>query len=265
MKQAILVITIAIAAFQPLMAQRASVSPGKKGWIDLQAVQHIGLNSWNDTGYAKDGLPPTSVTEVRGAVNFFIVNRVVGAFFDMGVGITYAPDMKSLDLDKMPMPHSGTKYYLREVYSESGPTKASAHFKATTGFFADFRSTDKLNVMPYLGIGMMTFRNREYVIALKEDGSNMEYNTSYFWGRDSSDYDDAGTTVLGYITGRLNFRYKTGSATSLLFGLEYTWFMNDLRFYGKHANAYNGNVQRSFTVKGNNVSMLGVTVGISFR
>ncbi len=228
-------------------------------------VQNIGLNSWSDVGYVNDGLPSASVTEIRGVGNVYIVPSSFGAFMDMGLGIMPAPDMKSFDLGRMPMPNSGTRYYLREMVSESGADGASAHFKITAGLFGDFRATDKLNVMPYFGVGGMTMSRRNCEMVLKEDGSNNQYYTTYTWGHSSGDDNTSDSEMLGYLSGRLNFKYKLNPKSSLLLGLEYTYFFSAVNFYGKYSNTFNGNVQRSFEVKGNNMNMLGISLGLSFR
>jgi hypothetical protein len=93
----------------------------------------------------------------------------------------------------------------------------------------------------------------------------MEYNTTYIWRSENSEYNSEESVMLNYLTGRLNFGYKISPKSNLLFGLEYTYFFNLLDFYGKYRNSFNGNVQRDFTVKGNNMNMLGISVGISFR
>ncbi len=237
----------------------------KKAWIDLQAVQHIGLSNWSDAGYVNDGLPAASITEIRGILNCLLIGPAFGGFIDMGIGIMPAPDMKSLSLDRMPMPHNGTQYYLREILSESGINKTSAHFKLTGGIFADFRVTEKLTITPHLGVGGLSMPQRSYELILKEQDSNMQYNTTYIWRYGNSEYDNEESAMLGYLTGRLNFRYKISPKSSLLFGLEYTYFLNTLNFHSKYYNTFNNNIQRDFTVKGNKMNMLGISVGISLK
>ena len=250
-------------AMQSLSAQNYAFE-NREGWIDLQIVQHIGLSKWSDISYINDGLPPPSMTEVRAVFNYepFILPSL-GAFVDMGLGIMPAPEMKSFDFSRMPMPNSGTQYYLREMISESGIDKTSAHFKITAGLFGDFEATEKLNIMPYFGVGGLSMPYRKYEMILKEDGSNMQYNTTYVWSKNSG--EGHSSEMLGYLTGRLNFRYKISPKSSLLLGLEYTYFFDTTNFYGKYSNTFNGNVQRSFEVKGNNMNMLSVSAGISFR
>jgi hypothetical protein len=206
----------------------------KKAWVDFQAVQHIGLGKWSNAGYVNDGFSSASITEIRGVLNCFLFKPVYG-FFDMGFGIM--PGSKSFNLDRMPMPYNGTRYYLREMLSESGSDKASAHFKFTAGLFTNFNVTDKLAIMPYLGIGGFSLSPKSYEMILKEQGSNMQYNTMYVWG--SRDYNNENynneSVMLGYLTGRLNFEYKISPKSSLLLGLEYTHFFNTLDFYGRYS------------------------------
>ena len=70
--------------------------------------------------------------------------------------------MQSLSLDKIPMPYSGTQYYLREILSELGSDKTSAHFKMNFGLFGKIPANKKLTVMPYFGVGFITMPQRKY-------------------------------------------------------------------------------------------------------
>ena len=264
MKKQILLWIVSIVATTPLLAQ-SDMDEGKIAWIDLQIGQQIGLNNWSDVGYVNDGLPAASITELRGVLNILIHERVLGVFGDVALGIMPAPNMKSFDLSRMPMPVNGTQYYLREMISESGVTGASAHFKFTGGLFGDIRATEKLNIMPYLGAGGLTMSGRSYEVILKEEGSNMQYNTTYTWRGKSNESQDTNSYLLGYLSCRLNFKYKINPKSNLLFGLEYTHFLNTMSFYGKYSNTFNGNVRKNFGTEGNKLNMLGIAIGISFR
>ena len=235
----------------------------KRVWADIQFAQHIGLNSWSDMDYANDGIQTASLSEIRSAINFYFRPSKFGGFVDMGLGIMPAPKMRSFNLDRMPMPHMGTQYYLREMISQSGPKSASAHFKIGTGVFGEFKATENLIVMPYLGIGGLTMARRSYEMILKEEGSNTQYNTIYTWGNNSD--ENSNVDMLGYLNARLNFKYKLNKRSSLSFGLEYTYFLNTIDLHARYANTFNGNIQRRIKVEGNNMNMLGISVGISFR
>jgi hypothetical protein len=275
-KIAILLFSILVLT-PTLSAQRRMTNQEKRAWLDFQLVQHIGLSPWNDMGYAAAGLPPTSVTELRGVFNFTlfeaIFNKpVLHGFVDMGVGVMPAAEMKTFDLARMPMPNSGTQYYLREQLSESGTGAADAHFRMTTGFSVDIPASEKLTVVPALGVGFLTMPRRSYEMILKEQGTNMQYRTTYTWGgrytgRHGDDYyyGDYGSTHPGFLTARLNFRYKLRSASSLLLGVEYTRFFDTLDFNAHYTNTFNNNIQRSIATEGNRVGMLALSVGISFR
>lgn len=267
---------IAAAAVQTLSAQIIDIR--KNAWFDFQVAQHVGLNKWNDVGYANDGLPRAAVTEFRGVFNLYIA-RPVGTFLDMGLGIMPAAPFRSLNNEHMPQPNSGTKYYLREVISESGTGAATAHFKITWGLFGNIRANDKIDIMPYFGIGGMSMSRRSHEMILKEDGTNMQYRVFYSWGSDISDYygdgyddyggyydySDSSSDMLGYITGRVNFKYRVNPRMCLMFGLEYTHFYETTNFYGRFVNTFNGNVRKSIAAEGNKMNMLGVSVGISFK
>ncbi len=271
MKKSILLFAIAaVAAIQSVSAQQKRPVAKSRYWFDLQVVQHFGLDKWNDAGYADDGFPPASMTEFRGVFNFTpFANPVFGLYADAGLGVMPAPKIGSFDTGRLPMPNSGTRYYLREMVSESGVDNASVHLRASVGIFGNFKMAGKLNIMPYLGAGLLTMPQRRYETVLKEDGSNMQYNALYVWGVDVSDADVAdeyasGAGPAGFVTGRLNFKYRIKPALGLVFGLEYTYFISRMNFYGKYSNTFNGNVQRSFNAEGNNMNMLAVSAGISF-
>ena len=232
----------------------------KNCWFDLQVTQHFGLDRWSEADYVHDGLPRNTLTEIRSAFNLYVVRPYVGVFIDLGIGIMPTPAMRSLKLDRMPMPYQGKRYYLREILSEEGNTGASAQFKMTYGVFGKIPVNESFNIMPYFGVGFLSMPQRKYEVLLKEDGSNNQYRAKYFWNSD--EYETSPS--LGYLTGRLNFKYRFSQKISLQFGLEYTWFLNSPDFYGKFTNTFNENIQREFTVKGNKITMLGISAGISF-
>lgn len=264
-----LVLATSLSA-QTAAQNRTQTNRDRQAWVDFRLVQHLGLNSWNDAAYARVGLPAPSITEVRGSFNFIMFEYifrqpVLHGFIDMGLGVMPAAEMKTFDLNQMPMPHSGTKYYLREMLSEEGTGEAGAHFRMTAGLSADIRTSDRLTVMPAVGIGLLTMQRRSYSIILKEDGTNMQYRTTYTWGAASGDEYDYGATSPGFVTGRLNFRYRMKSQASLLFGIEYTRLLDTLDFHARYTNTFNGNIQRSVSATGNKVNMVGLSVGVSFR
>lgn len=82
-------------------------------------------------------------------------------------------------------------------------------------------------------------------------------------GDDSGDQTESGSDMLGYLTGRLNFRYKISPRSNLLIGLEYTYFFDAINFYGKFTNTFNGNIQKEISTRGNKMSMLGISAGIT--
>lgn len=267
MKRSIFFLIASLASMQMLSAQSAYTSAShnvKKFWVDLQLGQQFGLDKWNNVAYANDGFPAASVTELRGTANLYLASPVFGAFLDVGLSVMPAPAMRSFSLDRVPKPNCGTQYYLRETVSQSGSDGASAHFRIAVGLFGDIRAGEKLNIMPYLGVGGFSMDYRSYDMVLKEQGSNMQYDTKFVWGGNGGDYDSS-SGMLGYLTARLNFRYKLSPKLSFLAELEYSYFFDTLDFHARYSNTFNGNVQRSVTVEGNNMNMFGVTFGISFR
>ncbi|MDR0437370.1 MAG: hypothetical protein LBH22_03600 [Bacteroidales bacterium] len=253
MKKSIILL-FSIALTSALSAQDENKSQMRASF-NFQAAQHIGLTQWSNTGYVNDGLPKPFITELRGTLN--ILDKYFGVFMDMGLGIMPVPKMRTLDLNRMPTPRNGTQYFLRETLQEADRSGASAHFKMTFGLVGKI-PTDKenLTIMPYLGVGFLTMPKRTYEVILKENNSNMEYQTTYIWNHNDNEYSNNST--LGYLTGRLNFKYN-----KILIGLEYTWFFTTIDFYARHTNVYNANITRNFTIEGNRVNTLGLSVGIS--
>lgn len=241
---------------------------GRPFWFDFNIAQHAGLGKWSDTGIGNDGLPGASLTEFRGTFNLRFARRLNG-YVDMGFGIMPAPSLKSVtDFKRLPMPNSGTQYYLREVVSESGEQRGSVHFKMGFGLTGAIRATEKLTVLPSVGMGMLSMPRRECELILKEQGTNMQYTAKYRWGtEDFGMYDEeyARAETLGYFAGRLNFRYRLRDGMGLLFGLEYTGFFDTMNFYGSYRNTFNANVQRDMAAEGRRMNMLGVSLGVSFR
>lgn len=264
MKKSI-ILFLTIVLMQSLSAQNDSVKvkkADKRVWFDVQVTQHFGLNKWG-ADYINDGLPKAMLTEIKGAFNLYIARPYFGGFVDMGLGFMPAPAMNSLILDQMPMPQNATQYYLREILSESGNTGASTHFKMTLGFFGKIPTNERFSIMPYLGVGLLTMSERRYEVVLKEQGSNIQYNTSYIWNNSGNENKYGNPIQPVYLTGKLNFKYKFSRKLSIFAGLEYTWFLQSLDFYGKYTNVFNENIQRSFRTKGAKMNMIGISVGVS--
>lgn len=262
MKKTLFTLILLLAGANLAAAQEGNPG-GKYFWIDLRAGQHLGLTEWTEASYANRGLPSPAVTELRATMNVHLMrSQHLGAFFDMGLGITPAPKMGSSDIGDLPAPYAGTQYWVREVLSERGSDKAGAHFKFTTGLFGDFELARRTRIMPYAGIGGMTINPRRYDVVLKEEGTNMLYNTTYSWAHHQGDKN---TYMLGYLSARLDFSHRVSPRSRLLVGVEYTWFFTKVNFYADYTNAFNANIQRRVKAAGNNMNMLGVTLGISFR
>lgn len=233
----------------------------KRTMLNLHLVQHIGLDAWNDAGYVANGLPPVQMTEIRGVLGI-LIKPTFNIFGDMGLGIMPAPG--SFNLDGMPMPNSNTRYYLREMLSETGTGEASARFKMTAGWFGDFRVGERCRIMPYAGVGMLSMKGRSFEMILKEDGSNAQYRTKYAWGRDFDDYNDYDDypeiMSLGYLTGRMNVQFPLTRKLDLMLGLEYTHFLTGMDFHARYVNTYNENIRKDITIRGNKVNMIGLSV-----
>jgi len=235
----------------------------RRFWFDIKFTQHIGLHPWGES-YLNDGLPKAMISELSTSFNLYLARPYFGIFVDMGVGFMPAPKMKSLELDKLPMPRSGIKYYSREILSEHGNTGTTTHFTMNFGIMGRMPITEKLSLLPCVGIGFMTMSQRKYEVLLKEQGTNMQYNTVFAWNGTSGDEDSHSTKTLASLTGRLVLKYKLSRKSSVFLGLEYKWCLNSLYFSARYTNTFNANIQRDFVIEGEKMNMLGVSVGVSF-
>lgn len=258
MKRNIIALWIVLLLSLPVSAQQEKK---KVVGFDVQLAQQIGLKNWSGVSSVDDGFPKASLTELKGVFNIRFGRSCVGAFADAGIGLMPAPKMGTFTTDRMEMPHSGTKYYLREMLSESGSRHATPHFKAATGLFMDIQAGEKVRVMPYVGVGFMTMSGRSYTMILKEQGSNLEYRARYSWNESEYGTD---TSAPGYLTGRLNVKYKVAQKMSLLLGLEYMWVFDRLNYSASFSNVYNQNIEKVVHVQGERMSMLGLSLGLSF-
>lgn len=228
--------------------------------IDFQVAEHVGLNAWSRFKVGTLGLPAASVTEFRFMMRLYFIRSRFGMFYNMGFGILPSAPMRGFDASRMPMP-MGSIYHLRDSRL-IGPKRASANFVCAWGLFGNIPVTDKMSLMPYIGIGAMSIPNRSYEVVLKEEGTNMQYYASYTWGKHRYDWNRS--SMLGYLTARLNFRYKITPRQSLLAGLEYTHFYETMNFYTHSVNSYNPNIGGMGMFEGRRMNMLAISVGISF-
>jgi hypothetical protein len=124
-----------------------------------------------------------------------------------------------------------------------------------------------MSLMPYLGTGIMFMPCRRYEVILKEEGTNVQYYAGYSWGTGDGDLSLNSwgrNDMLGYVTARVNFRYKISPRQSLLAGLEYTYVYDTINFRSWFEEPYNSNIVREERIKGRRMNMLGISVGISF-
>ncbi|NLZ73338.1 MAG: hypothetical protein GX905_05910 [Bacteroidales bacterium] len=257
-----IILSLVSLLLTPTIFSQNSYKNHKPIWFDIQLVEQVGLNNWFDKGYANDGVSRASITELRVVINIPF-SDYVGIYGDTGLGFMPAAPMKSFDLGKMQMPHSGTQYYLREMLSEEGSGKAQVSFKMSLGMFGKIPVNKKLSVMPYLGIGFITRRAREYSVLLKEHGSNVQYESTYSWNQNNNEEKDQ-VSLPGYLNGKMNFAYRLSSKASLLLGVEYTWIFSKLNYYEKHVNQFNQNIRKNQIIKGNKMNMIGLSLGVSF-
>lgn len=244
---------------QDIIFQRPRVP---KGWIDLQIAQSFGLNDWYKVKFASDRLPNiSSSTDLRITANLHIIERSVGIFADMGVGIIPAPRNGYSDPADQAMLATGIRYYTKEITVENGYQSASGNFKMTFGLFGNISATDKLSVLPYLGIGFTSITAPTCEAILKEYDTNMQYIARYGW----FDLDEFEKVYpLTYVALRLRFAYHISSKINLLFGIEYSWYPERTDFSETYTNYFNHNIKDIIHHRSNRLNMLGLSLGISF-
>ena len=235
----------------------------KNMWFDAQIIESIGLNSWNKLEFASDRLPRLSSTDLRATLNMYIF-RPVGLFGDLAVGIMPAPRNGLSDPAARASLYAGIPYYTKELTIEEGYQTATIHYKLTVGLFGKIPANEKLSVFPYFGIGMMSISPPTCEAILKEQDSNMQYTASYQWFKKDSYGNGSSVATLGYLAGRLRFAYHISPKFDLLFGLEYTWHFTRADFFETYTNYFNHNLVKTNQHKGNQVNMLGLSLGISF-
>ncbi|MDR2886191.1 MAG: hypothetical protein LBU95_05360 [Rikenellaceae bacterium] len=229
-------------------------------WIDLQLVQHIGINSWSDSPQVADRMQRPVNTDLRGVFNWNFASPV-GLFGDMAVGFAPAARNAEMDPNDFPGARSSGHYYLRETVSDGISRDAGVNFKMTAGVFGNFRN-EKLSVRPYFGVGFVTMTRPYYEGVIKQQNTNNQYNARYDWITD--DPDAGSSATLGYLSARVNFAYKLGDM-GLLLGLEYTYYFTRADFYATYTNSFNDSMVRNYSLRGNQMKMLGISVGITFR
>jgi hypothetical protein len=244
-------------------AQVIQITKARKAWVDFQIAHSYGFNDWNRLKFASDRLPGTSSTDLRATINVCVIQKTVGIFHDIGVGIMPAPREGFSDPAAQAALFMGAPFHTKEITVEEGNQSASAHFKMTFGVFGKISISDKFAVSPRFGVGFTTMSAPTCEAVLKEHDSNMQYTARYQWlGMSKYDYDNSAS--LGYLAYRLCFSYQVSPKLNLLFGLEYTWHFTRADFSETYTNYFNHNITRTNHYRGNQLNMMGLSVGISF-
>jgi len=233
-------------------------------WLDLQMAESFGLNDWNRVKFASDRLPNTSfATDMRLTLNVYVIRKKAGLFHDIGLTIMPAPRDGFSDPAAQATRYTGIPFHTKEITIEDGYQSSSAHFKMTIGLFGNFSASEKLSVSPRLGVGFMTISSPTCEAVLKEQDANMQYIARYQWFGQADNNEEFGN-LLGYLTYRLRFSCKTSSKIRLLFGIEYTWHFTRANFSETYTNYFNPNIVKTSSHKGNQLNMLGLSLGVSF-
>jgi len=227
--------------------------------FSLQLAQSFGLNDWNREKFASDRLPNiSSSTDLRFSVNLHIIRRTAGFFGEIGVGFMPAPRDGFSDPAMQAANYAGIPFYTKEITLEDGYQTANAHFKMTFGVFGRISVSEKFSVTPILGVGFMTMKAPNCNAILKEQDTNMQYIAKYQW------FGQTEEPVLGNLSGRLRFAYHLSSRHHLLFGIEYNWHFTRADFSETYTNYFNYNIVNSKYHKGNQLNMVGLSLGFTF-
>ncbi len=234
-------------------------------WADVQVVQYVALNDWSNSDFINNHMHSPSGTGIRGSFNWRL-SRPVGVFADMGVSFHNAPRYNQTSPGEIIPLDADTRHFIVEDRSRGGYNGAGANLKMTFGLFSQINlsgSDDgRWTLLPYLGVGFTTINAPSYDYVTKEEGTNNYYNTWCSWlGDDPYEYE----STLGCLNARINLTYKIRHRFRILLGVEYTLLYNGVDFYARYSNYFNGRVVREFHQAGNNVGLLGFSLGMSFR
>ena len=229
--------------------------------FSLQIAQSFGLNEWNRVKFASDRLPSVaSTTDLRLSLHLHIIRRTAGIFSDIGVGVMPAPRDGFSDPATQAYIATGIPFHTKEITVENGYQTASAHFKATFGIFGKIPIGEKFSVSPVFGVGFRTISAPICEAVIKEQDTNMQYIARYQWFEQRENIEP----TIGYLACRLRFAYHISPRNHLLFGVEYTWHITPADFSETYTNYFNYNIVRTTNHKGNQVNMLGLSLGITF-
>ncbi len=237
---------------------------GNKVWFDLDAAQSFGLQKWSDNRFVNDAMNKASSTDLRETFNWRWA-RGFGFFQDLSLSIHPGTDGVGEDLSGVMPDRLNGQYHFKEFSAQNMGDHAGLYVKMTFGFFGQFKVNDRWQVMPYAGIGFMTINSPRLSAVIKEQGTNTYYNVTASWFGDYYDEFAPDFATLGYLSGRLKFVHPIGKRTNLIFGIEYTWVFDEVDFQSTFTHMYNDRIVRTYSLKGNEMSWVGLSAGISFR
>ena len=250
MKKIILLILV-------LLASQNTYSQDRRIWLDIQFIQNIRLNKWQNNDLNSLLSKPSS-SEFRANFNWQFWDNF-GHFLDSSVGILSYSENNEFDVRTFPVINFDN-YYLDDVIAKN-ENPYHIRLTLTYGFFYKIKR-NKWNILPYIGIGTQMVDAPSYFREIKEKNTNNIYNISYLWF-DKKDTESEHVPIG--LTARLNFTYKISTHTNLMFGVEYARYLSRANFTIRVEDYYRGTIVNNYVSKGKHMNTLGLSVGVSFR
>lgn len=249
MKKIILTLLVCLISF-------AGKSQSRKFWVDVQFIQNIGLNDWYDDKELNDRLSKPSTSDIRGSINWNFY-KGLGLFFDMSLVINSYPDDNDFTIEDYPIINTDN-FYLKKAWLRN--ERYNPGIKFSIGAFYKIER-NRWSFIPYVGVGVQDADSPLYTAEIKEKNSNNLYELEYEWFRNN----DNVTTSLGFLNTRLNFAYKLGKHSNLLFGIEYNRYLSRSEFSAKAVDHYTKAIINETETNGKYMNTLGISIGFSFR
>ncbi len=228
-------------------------SQNKKLWFDFQLAEHFGLNDWINNKSINNVLYKPLFTEFRTTFNWNFY-RLLGIYADGSLALYIYPSNTHFDINSYPV--IDLDYYQKDSWSLNEQQPISLMMSWGVFYKID---CGKWNILPRLGIGIQDMNNPQYTYNIKEKDTNAVYSVDYNWFSQEENY-----VTLGYLASRINFAYKIGKESRLLFGIEYRRFLKRVQFSAQVTDDYNDIVIGKYSEKGNYMNTLGISLGISF-
>lgn len=231
---------------------------GKWGSVGVSAKQIFMLNDWFDDASINQYMKkyPYPYVEVNVTIRLF---KEFGLYHSLGFGNSKqrrVPDTynshATIDLNN---------FYMDEVRNYS----SNSNEFITHGDFGFYYKLyhQKWVFYPCVSLKVMEYDPGSLTYALKEKGTNHKLLMDYVWGRNNITRSTANTLL--FLSLKFKGERKLSKRFNLDFGCEINLFGKQRYYYESIKNYYTEEELYSQRVKGNKISSVGLSVGVSFR